>query len=928
MPGPDEKNEDNDALQDREYQKKSKTRPLREAVRKWRNSANTIEKLLADEESSLELLRSERDKLYSCLSDVDRCREEAEPFYEYEEDLPCDVDDIEADHRELAKQLGQHIREQAEERRSRDNTREQDGERKIREPERYRNQSGSNKDAINRGFKSRDSIYPRFADKEDPDDERREAPKYLHPDFMSQATDVPRSHTQFSKRGCDTTSMSDIAKLLKKPQFEVTKFSGDPTKYSRFIRQFKFHIAKLCDEPEELMNYLECYTEGEAHRIVIGFSHLPAEAGFEAAIEELQKRYGNCQVIANSYIEKIMRWPNIAYSDSKGLDDFSILLTECLHAIGEVKGLGVLEYSANMREIVRKLPESLHDKWRGVVHRLSEEEKSLNFKHLVDFVGAEARKANDCVFGKDLFRSTDTSQGKVRESKAMFATVPVADDKYSAFTSQSSYRPDCSFCNEKHYLSQCQQFVSINMDAKVKHIRDKALCFGCLKPNHIRLDCRGRLSCDVCKGRHPTPLHRNLADDGHATVSERMTNQLSAHTSYMGAGNCTLAIIPVKVKLEGELKVIQTYAFLDPGSSACFCTEDILSQLGGSGRKMSMSIETMGGPFTLDTQAVEGLQISGLKEDVFVPLPEVFSKTSMPVNRDHIPNNADIRQWPHLRDVDLPVIQSEVGLLIGNNVPAVYSPLETKTGNVGTPHASRSIVGWIPWNVIRQRCDKFVPPTIDRIETIALEHNQELQHPDQMVGDSKNRGYPEKLINDKKELFSLKDKTFITEVKNTIHGNDGHCHINLPFSEENVQVTDESLTSLCKRRDFNLTEWVNKMICDDKPNSTIPHVCRTPSFSDSGGVLLSSVAAEPLSCRRVLAEMGVGMHVIAARKTNVVFPSAKCVYRRCCANCGQYNTPRNTWALGRIVDVYPDRYGLVRVFKVKTKAGFLAMEAE
>lgn len=98
------------------------------------------------------------------------------------------------------------------------------------------------------------------------------------------------------------------------------------------------------------------------------------------------------------------------------------------------------------------------------------------------------------------------------------------------------------------------------------------------------------------------------------------TNQTNVW-SDTGAGNseCKLAIVPVKVKIKKK-KVIHKYDFMDPGSSATFCTESLLRQLQITGSRTSM--ET-------------GMEISGLESSEYLELPEVsfskFIKTGIPV---------------------------------------------------------------------------------------------------------------------------------------------------------------------------------------------------------------------------------------------------------------------------------------------------------
>ena len=49
-------------------------------------------------------------------------------------------------------------------------------------------------------------------------------------------------------------------------------------------------------------------------------------------------------------------------------------------------------------------------------------------------------------------------------------------------------------------------------------MKEKNLCYGCLKSGHNSKDCRNRHSCDSCKGRHPTLLH----DDDYTKANSGM----------------------------------------------------------------------------------------------------------------------------------------------------------------------------------------------------------------------------------------------------------------------------------------------------------------------------------------------------------------------------------------------------------------------
>lgn len=40
-------------------------------------------------------------------------------------------------------------------------------------------------------------------------------------------------------------------------------------------------------------------------------------------------------------------------------------------------------------------------------------------------------------------------------------------------------------------------------------VKENNLCYGCLKTGHRARDCRHRLSCNTCKGKHPTCFHED-----------------------------------------------------------------------------------------------------------------------------------------------------------------------------------------------------------------------------------------------------------------------------------------------------------------------------------------------------------------------------------------------------------------------------------
>jgi hypothetical protein len=247
-----------------------------------------------------------------------------------------------------------------------------------------------------------------------------------------------------------------------------------------------------------------------------------------------------------------------------------------------------------------------------------------------------------------------------------------------------------------------------------------------------------------------------------------------------GANDVTMAIIPVKVRLRGSFRPIETYAFLDPGSNVSFCSEKLMSELGGQGKRVKLTLNTMGESHIMYTHAVKNVEISDLSQENTFTLPTLYTKEKMPVSHSHIPTSADISQWPHLGGVELPQIPADVGLLLGNNVADAYSPLELKVGPPGTPHAARTRLGWVAWNIVRSIGQKI--HVSNRADVVAIERLEESKSLEKFYRKSVTLDFSERRADEVLE-HSIEDRKFLSKMSNSKILDNGHYQFILPFRE-------------------------------------------------------------------------------------------------------------------------------------------------
>ena len=65
----------------------------------------------------------------------------------------------------------------------------------------------------------------------------------------------------------------------------------------------------------------------------------------------------------------------------------------------------------------------------------------------------------------------------------------------------------------------------------------------------------------------------------------------------------------------------------------------------------------------------------------------------IPVKKESIPSEMDVKQWSYLGEVKLPQIDADIGLLIGSNVPKALEPLMVLSSQNNGPYAIKTALG-------------------------------------------------------------------------------------------------------------------------------------------------------------------------------------------------------------------------------------------
>lgn len=590
--------------------------------------------------------------------------------------------------------------------------------------------------------------------------------------------------------------------LTTLPKGNIEIFDGNVLQYKAFIHWFDHIIEAKTDNYSDRLLFLIQYTRGKAQELAKSCQLIDdTKRAYIKARKLLDKHFGNDYRISCAYINKALSWPTIKNEDVKALQDFALFLRSCCNAMENVEYMGELDTISNMKNIVLKLPYKWRERWRVEACKIQEQNIRVRMKDLVNFIEKQATIVSDPVFGdiQDSSTKMKTKAPVKYPAKGNFSTnVNVTSTAVPSATT-------CLFCTGQHNLETCTQFDTQPHRDKITFLKQSGICFGCLtKAGHIGKDCAQRLTCSICSKRHPSALHITAkASTSQQTVASTIQASCGDGGEHAGAGSahktpsCAMSIVPVQVKCNKDSRVINTYAFLDPGSSATFCTEKLMRKMNIPGKKTNILLKTMNQEKPVDTYLVKGLEVSALKENNFIALPETYTQNAMPVDTKNIPRTEELRKWTYLNEVQLPTLNAEVELLIGNNAPKALEPWNVINSRGDGPYAVKTLLGWVINGPLE------ATPTVNTGECHAVSVNRiSVEKLEKLLVQQYNHDFNE--IVDDKEM-SMEDKRFVKIAEQSIRLQNGHYSLDLPFRSNcpvmpnNYQVAEQRLTGLRKK---------------------------------------------------------------------------------------------------------------------------------
>ena len=270
----------------------------------------------------------------------------------------------------------------------------------------------------------------------------------------------------------------------------IPSFDGRYESWPKFKAMFKDLVDKGPDPPAVKLYHLDKSLVGSAAGLID--AKTINEGNYAHAWQMLEERYENKRHSIDTHIHGLLNFKRMTkenYSELRNLVD------ECSKHVESLKYLGQ-EFSGVSEQIVVHLLAAALDKdtrrhWEStIVHG-----ELPNYTDTLKFL-------KDQCFVLERCESSKSSQP---QSKMMMPAKPIHQKSLAVTTNASEIK--CDFCGKGHLNFTCSEFKSLSVLQRLGKVREKNVCFNCLRKGHRGKNCPSDKTCAKCQRNHHSLLH-------------------------------------------------------------------------------------------------------------------------------------------------------------------------------------------------------------------------------------------------------------------------------------------------------------------------------------------------------------------------------------------------------------------------------------
>ena len=448
---------------------------------------------------------------------------------------------------------------------------------------------------------------------------------------------------------------------MEKPK--MPKFSGDVREYAIFRSDFK-HAIDARYSKRDAITFLRTCLQGKPLDLIKGIG-----SDYDAAWEYLDSIYGDPRFVSDTITQDIVKFRPLRDGEDARFCDLVHLVKRCYNTLKEVGLPSDMDNSHMLSIIEQKMCMDDRKVWS---RDLEKSNKPATLMGLMTWMTAEM---------KSRMRAT----APLRTGSSSHTIHHVAVESRSE-NKGSSHR--CWICkSQAHWTDECQKFLALNHEDRLKIAQENHACFSCLKRAgryHKITTCSRRKQCSEiengiqCKQYHHPLLHKKNVPNVRASISSMTENSealLPVISASIGGGN-------------GLYK--HANVLLDSGAQTSLIRLETAEILGLEGKCVSVTISKVGGEEEEMTTKVFKVPVTSLDNQKTFTVKAI----GIPCISDDVVDvkTREIAECLGLKKGDICRGKGPVDLLIGINHARMHTGETRQAGNLV---ARKSPLGWV-----------------------------------------------------------------------------------------------------------------------------------------------------------------------------------------------------------------------------------------
>ncbi|XP_068225322.1 uncharacterized protein [Palaemon carinicauda] len=392
--------------------------------------------------------------------------------------------------------------------------------------------------------------------------------------------------------------------VLALKKLEPPKFSGSVRAFPAFVRDYeRLVVSQHGKDPYVLRISLE----GEPRRLVEDIDD------YKRMWDRLNEAYGNEGKLIDAILGDIRAYKPLNDSDDRKLINLINTVEKVWLDVSNLSLTTELENTTVLTQVERLLPSVLKrewaikvqelnsDKFKNLVTFLTDHRKALEYlqdnsrsgatKVTVHTVEREFAKENELAEAiKLLTIGQEKLQNKL--SECLTSLYHISEGKNTGGINRTRYNSDQKRKNcpvhdsESHELKDCMTFKQWSTENQMDFLRQKGVCYSCLRTGHFSRNCEKRFTCrvkvngEVCGKHHHSSLHTLFNNPNYLTI-DATSNYLSKKGAILMTGF-----------VNSEGKSIPT--LYDAGSNISLITFRMARKLGLKGIPIQLTMTKVG----------------------------------------------------------------------------------------------------------------------------------------------------------------------------------------------------------------------------------------------------------------------------------------------------------------------------------------------